>query len=163
MSLDAINTKIANQLQELRLALLNKADATPLVGDQVIWPNGTVRRISHELKHGYQTSLVGSYFAYSNGEAGFSGSLKPAALTEFFVKTEKIESDRFWFFSHGLAGAGRGVDCQLPVRVWQLKPFKRSRGEALRHPLAMAYASLWGAESVDHERMVQEIMNPQPT
>lgn len=52
---------------------------------------------------------------------GYSGGLDwPGIRRADLVEATPPAPGRFWFFSHGLAGAGRGVDVLLPCRVWQL-------------------------------------------
>lgn len=158
--LDEINQGIHANLCKLRLNLIEQG--RPLVGDVVHWPNGQVRRISHDWEDSYQTSFwtSGSFFATASGHASFSGGLQPPVLAEFLIQTEEIQQAGFWFFRHNRSGAGRGVQCQLPCRVWRLEPFTRTREEAAAHPKTIESMLLWGENKPRHLEMIEEIMNP---
>lgn len=158
--LDAINQAIHEDIRKSRLGLFDQGQ--PLIGDIVLWPNGKKRRISHKLDDSYQSSFwaSGSFFAFKSGHASFSGGLQPPVFAEFLVKTNEIEQASFWFFSHNRSGAGRGVQCELPCRVWRLEPFTRTREQAEAHPRAIHTKEFWGNNKLEYERVVNEIMNP---
>lgn len=158
--LDSVDQGICADLYRLRQELVQQAQ--PLLGDVVVWPNGEIRRFSMLSDDIFQTCRVdaGSFFVYSNGHAQFSGSLKPPVLKDFLVRTNEFQHGRFWFFSHNEAGPGRGVQCELPCRVWRLEPFKRTREEAEAHRHALKAKLTWGSNRLEYERVLEEIMNP---
>lgn len=116
-----------------------KATTKPLQGDliKIIVPEGENpwRRVAHVWKHydaandyaeigieGIQPSSqpYGDVYLGSTGYGSYSGSLEP------IIPWDKIEfagwsAAKFWFFHHDRSGAGRGVDCWAPVRVWRVK------------------------------------------
>ena len=159
--LDAKNKEIVLALAESRIAAIS-ASQKPLLGDVVTWPNGETRRISAIGSFHLQTSRLrsGSYFAFQDGKASFSGSFMHPQLEEFFVRTDEVKGAAFWFFSHNVIAPNQGVDCALPCRVWRFAPFERCRKEAMLHPAAIHSANCWGAENLEHKRNVQAIMNP---
>lgn len=158
-NLDEKNQAIRDALAVKRSALIQRG--RPLVGDIVIWPNGEKRRVAHDWGEDLQTTKSGrgSFYATSSGQGDHSGTLQPAALLEFFVPTETIEEAPFWFFSHGVAGAGRGVQCTLPCCVWNLTPFTRTREQAEVHPKA-----IYAKQRLGYGRYIEvleSIMNPE--
>ena len=158
--LDERNQAIRNKLAEKRMVLIQYG--RPLVGDIVLWPNGEKRRVAHDWDEDLQTTKegMGSFYATSSGRGDHSGTLQPAVLLEFFEATETIEEAGFWFFSHGVAGAGRGVHCTLPCRVWNLKPFTRTREQAEVHPKAVHSKQFWESQVNEYEAVLESIMNP---
>lgn len=143
--LDARDTMIA---AEICAAWTARAGGVPRVGDFVRMPNGHLRRCAHGWggpEGGMQTCDGGSFSITKSGLASMSGSLYGLQLWEYFQPTEEARPGRFWFFSHGLAGAGRGVDVWLPCAVFQLVPFTMTEAEAKAHPKALHSADFWGA------------------
>lgn len=158
---DEKNKEIISKFTKSRMELLTVG--VPLVGDLVQWPNNTIRRISHVWGNSLQTSFsgAGSFFVYGNGYVSFSGSLQPDVLADFFKPTDVIqEANGFWFFSHNIAGPGRGISCKLPTRLWKLEPFTRTRQEAEKHPRAIEALEFWGEGDLQYERVLEEIMHP---
>lgn len=154
--LDARNAEIAAEI----LAAWNAHDGKPRVGDFVRMPNGMLRRCAHAWDDGMQTSDGGSFSITKTGQASMSGSLYPSQLWEYFHDTGETKKGRFWFFSHGIAGAGRGVDFFLPCRVYELRPFAMTESEARAHPVAVASGRFWGENHRDHLRAIATLMNP---
>lgn len=154
--LDEKNMEIAGET----IRAWNARTGKPRVGDFVIMPNGTKRRCSHAWDDGMQTSDGGSYYVSTSGGASMSGSLYPSQLWEYFKDTGEVEPGRFWFFSHGLAGAGRGVDFYMPCRVYRLEPFAMTEGEARAHPSAKSAADFWGENDRGHLEAISKLMNP---
>lgn len=171
---DEKNLAIKASIEANRLALFKKHHDMPIVGDVVRWIDGSLRRVCHRWSDSigpnregetfaeYQTSKTGrgSYFAFDSGHASYSGTLEPPARGEFFVLTQDIVEQEFWFFSHGLAGAGRGVYCNLPCRVWELKPFTLTREEAEKHPQALRAKEFWQTNQTQIDEVIEKIMNP---
>ena len=153
------NQVIRARLAEKRHALM--AQGRPLVGDVVLWPNNQRRRISHDFGDSYQTSFMtaGSFYS-SSGHGSFSGTLQPPVFAEFLIATDEVSQEDFWFFSENRAGAGRGVQCKLPCRVWRLEPFRRTRKEAESHPRALSAKEFWGRDKYQYNLVVESIMNP---
>lgn len=92
----------------------------PRIGDFVRFVTGELERFSHDYGDQLQTSPVwaGSFFLHDNGEMGFSGSLNPSIPKDSLTLTNEVMNGRSWFFHHGWPGAGRGVDFQVPNRVY---------------------------------------------
>jgi len=158
--LDHIDTAIQQARANARMASIQKN--RPMVGDFVLWTNQTKRRISHSHGDSFQTSYLeaGRFYSTSEGGGSFSGTLQPSVFEEFLIKTDVIEMGLFWFFSHDRSGAGRGVNCELPCRVWRLEPFARSREEAERHPRAISAKRFWADNPMQYESVLSDIMQP---
>lgn len=107
-----------------------------------------------------QTSDGGSYHASRSGLASMSGSLYPSQLWEYFTDTGETKAGRFWFFSHGMAGAGRGVDFWMPCRVYRLEPFTMTEDQARAHPKAISAAEFWGQDHREHLSAIRALMQP---
>ena len=163
--MEAINTPAPSALQKnlaIRARIQAAFDARPglRVGDFVLWPNGEVRRCSHDWDETMQTSKTGSFYMGESGFASFSGGLQPAQLKEFFKPTEEVMYGEFWCFSEGIVGAGRAWYFTLPCRVFRLEPFAMNEQQARAHPLARQSAEFWGANSRGHKERLQELMDP---
>jgi hypothetical protein len=154
--LDDRNKAIAEDIRKAWEARTGR----PRVGDFVIMPNGAIERCAHGWDDGMQTCMGGSFHILGSGNASMSGSLNGAQLWEYFTPTEETKPGRFWFFSHNIAGAGRGVDLYLPCRVYKLEPFTMTEEEARAHPKAKASAAFWGENHRDHLACVASLMNP---
>lgn len=136
----------------------NRADRRPREGDFAMMPDGSLRRCCHAHEHGMQTTFGGSFSTGKGGYVSYSGSLEPSTLWESFEDTGETRRGRFWFFSHGQAGAGRGVDVFLTCRVYRvvLKPLTEEQAKA--HPLAIRAAEIWGEQDRDYKRTVENLM-----
>lgn len=113
--------EIDQALLDERIAARHSFDE-PLNGDFVIFESGEVERFSHIYDDGdAQTSPLwaGSFYLCASGVASFSGSLNPSILRSTVSSTDEKRDGRFWFFHHDQAGAGRGVQCTVPCRVWR--------------------------------------------
>lgn len=130
----------------------------PRAGDFVIMPDGTLERCCAASKTGMQTTDVGSFNIMHGGSVSFSGGLNKSQLWEYFKLTDETKRGKFWFFSHGIAGAGRGVDCFLDCRVYRLEPFTMTEEQARAHPIAKRSAEVWGENRPDHLRAVEKLM-----
>lgn len=97
------------------------------VGDIIHRANGTVDRASHVWPHGVQPGK-GSFHAFvgreggTDGGANMSGGLDPSIPFGRLELTSDVAPATFWFFRDGIAGAGRGVDFRVPVKVWREVP-----------------------------------------
>lgn len=159
----ADNSHLDERNQEIAAKTIkawNARTGRPRVGDFVRMPNGALRRCAHAWDDGMQTSDGGSFSTTTDGRASMSGSLYPSQLWEYFRDSGEVQPGRFWFFSHGRAGAGRGVDFYMPCRVYILEPFAMSEEEARAHPRAKRAAEFWGENHRDHIAAIQSLMTP---
>lgn len=154
--LDQRNAEIAAAI----IAAWNARTGRPRVGDFVRMPNGALQRCAHAWDDGMQTCNGGSFSTSKSGLVSMSGSLDPSQLWEYFQPTDEIKPGRFWFFSHGMAGAGRGVDFWMPCRVYQLAPFTMTEAEARAHPVAKSSAKFWGENHREHLQAIAGLMLP---
>ena len=102
-----------------KIATQRDAIEGPRIGDFIRFPTGELERFSHDHGANLQTSpeWAGSYCLHSPW-ASFSGSLNPGTPRDQLVLTDEIKEGRFWFFHHGEVGAHRGVDFNIPCRVF---------------------------------------------
>jgi hypothetical protein len=105
-----------------------------------------------------QTCFGGSFSTHEGGGVSMSGSLNPAWLWESFEDTGETQRGRFWFFSHNMAGAGRGVDVFLTCRIYKLVPKIMTEEEAKAHPKAIDIATRWDMTSEVYTRTIAELM-----
>ena len=101
------------------LAARNNIDG-PRLGDFVIFPTGQLERFSNDCGTGLQTSPSGSFYLGPSGYGSFSGGLNPVTprVALELMQTASVHGS-FWFFHHGIAGAGRGVEFEAPCRVYK--------------------------------------------
>lgn len=130
----------------------------PRVGDLVLMPDGSEHRCCAEWKYGMQTTKGGSFSTGKGGYVSYSGGLDPAALWESFEDTGETKRGRFWFFHHGMAGAGRGVDVFLTCRVYRLVLKTMTEAEAKAHPKATDILTRWDEGSEVYTRTIGELM-----
>ncbi len=102
----------------------NRVDG-PRVGDFLRTPDG-VLRFTHDWGDSIQTTVRAKHPCYgdasfylSDGYASFSGSLDPAIDKSLLRDTGETMPGSFWFFHHDVAGAGRGVYCTMPCRLFE--------------------------------------------
>ena len=90
------------------------------LGDFVRLPAGQVERISHRRDDAVQTSPVdmASFFLCRTGGAEMSGSLNPFVPRQTLALSNETRQGIFWFFHHGVVGAGRAVYFTVPCRVF---------------------------------------------
>lgn len=108
--------------QEVLAVAVKARDAQegPRIGDFVLFPGGQLERFSHEWSDGIQTSPGGSFYLGKQGNGSLScGGLNPAIHKGTLELTVAILPGSFWFFHHGVAGAGRGVYFEIPCRVFK--------------------------------------------
>lgn len=153
--LDDRNRGIASEIEAARETFTGQ----PRVGDFVRLPDGRMKRCASETGYGMQLCDGGSFSITTGGRASMSGSLDPSQLWEYFCDTGETQPGRFWFFSHGIAGAGRGVDVYLPCRVYDLKPFEMTEEQARAHPMAIRSAEFWGENDRGHLETITKLMN----
>ncbi|WP_313315493.1 hypothetical protein [Pulveribacter sp.] len=137
-----------NQLDAKDQALLAGAVAArdlqpgPRIGDYVLFATGQLERFSHDWDDALQTSPGGSFYLSSLGEGSLScGALNPPTPKSRLQLSEASLPGAFWFFHHGLAGAGRGMHFEIACRVFKTdapytgflsKDFQSSRIEELK-------------------------------
>lgn len=97
----------------------------PRVGDFCIWPGGWVERFSYHWdtdseKGSLQTARGGSFHISRDGYASFSGGLEPPVMIKRLRELPEKRPGAFWFFSHEIMGAGRGIDVFMPCRVFKV-------------------------------------------
>jgi len=155
--LDEKDQAIAEQIKQAWLARPGMR-----VGDFVRWPNGELRRCSHDWEDSMQTSKggAGSFYIGSSGHASFSGGLQPANPMEFFKPTQETMTGAFWFFHHGSAGAGRGRDFVLPCRVFRLEPYAMSRDVVMTMDKTKRLIREFGAGSYVVTDHIERMVNP---
>jgi hypothetical protein len=107
------------ELLQERIAARNKLPGF-LVGDFLLFDDGTYGRISHVWGDGNQWSRHGSFYFSCNGFASFSGGLNPPIDNDRFELMEETKNGKFWFFHHGFSGAHRGVQCEAPCKVYRV-------------------------------------------
>jgi hypothetical protein len=112
------------ELLKLRIEAREKIDG-PRIGDFVIFDNGVIGRFSHDWGDKIQWSSCPNgdhwgFHLFSDGHASFSGSLNPSIMKDQLEcgRSEDDRNGKFWFFHHDFAGAGRGVYCDVPCRVY---------------------------------------------
>ncbi|WP_341744710.1 hypothetical protein [Azonexus hydrophilus] len=114
-TLDAIDTEILARRTKARSLI-----TTPCIGDFVRFPTGEVERFSHDWGDDIQTSPGGSFYLLEDGDASLTcGGLNPATPTDQLEVTDEMLPGAFWFFSHDIPGAGRGVYFDIPCRVFK--------------------------------------------
>ncbi len=99
--------------------------AIPMQGDLLRYSCGYERRVAHAYTDGVQPASWGGqgshYIAPGSGHSSYSGALNGIVYNVHLTLAIEVRSaQRFWFFHHDSAGAGRGVDCMIPVRVWDV-------------------------------------------
>jgi len=95
----------------------------PRVGDFVVFADDVVRRFSHDWEEsGLQTTddRFGSQsFHLGDGYLSYSGALRPPVKRETLTRADEIRLGWVWIWHHGWSGASRGVDVQVPLRVFR--------------------------------------------
>ena len=94
----------------------------PDVGDYIRMKDGTLRRFTHKWDDGIQVTVrgqSGSFYMLTNGAASYSGSLDPSVPMNKIRRTDETALGTFWFFDGERSGAGRGIDCAIPCRVFE--------------------------------------------
>ena len=110
----------------------------PRMGDFVLFPNGVIERFSHDWGDDIQTSPGGSFYLTKSGCASLScGGLNPAVPKQSLELTSATLPGAFWFFHHGIAGAGRAVQCEAPCRIFKSSAaYQGFLGKDFRSPLS---------------------------
>jgi hypothetical protein len=137
MNFDHIDQQILDAAMDLR-----KEISGPRIGDFVYFASGQLERLSHDWGEGIQTSPGGSFFLSKSGHASLScGGLNPCVPRTSLECTSAVLPGEFWFFKHGVPGAGRAVYFEVPCRVFKTSApyegflgddFKTSRDALIR-------------------------------
>lgn len=95
----------------------------PRVGDYVLFGNGETRRFTYDHdEYGLQTGMwgpsSGSYYLSPSGQLSYSGGLDPCVKRETLTESAQTLDGPAWFFHHDYPGAGRGVACEVPCRLY---------------------------------------------
>ena len=113
--LDARDQEILAEIFERRAAF-----TFPCMGDYVVFPGGQLERFSSDYSDRIQTSPSGSFYLTSSGFGSLgSGGLNPSIPRSTITPTDATLPGTFWFFHHGIGGAGRGVYFDIPCRVFK--------------------------------------------
>ena len=113
--LDARDQEILAEIFERRAAF-----TLPGMGDYVVFPGGQLERFSSDYSDRIQTSPSGSFYLTSSGFGSLgSGGLNPSIPRSTITPTDATLPGTFWFFHHGIGGAGRGVYFDIPCRVFK--------------------------------------------
>jgi hypothetical protein len=86
---------------------------------------GRRERFSHDWGDQMQTSDAtqgATFYLGNNGYTSMSGGLNHPIDKSKIVQTGKMEDAWFWMFHHDFPGAGRGVDFQIRVPVFEYCP-----------------------------------------
>lgn len=128
-SLDAIDQSILAKAIESRDSLKESR-----IGDFVLFSDGQLERLSHDWGSDMQTSPGGSFSLSANGHGSLScGGLHPAIPKSSLELTKASLPGGFWFFHHGIPGAGRGVGFDISCRVYKTNaPYKGYLGKDLQ-------------------------------
>jgi hypothetical protein len=117
---------VATQVKELDardwLILIKRQDKRNsmhgmIVGDVVIFNDGTQRRISYIWPSGVQTSDGGSFYLSSAGYMSYSGGLHGITPLDSLTLTGKADRSA-WIFHHDVHQAHNGIDVKVTVNVW---------------------------------------------
>lgn len=108
----------------------------PRVGDYVEMADGTLRRFTHDWGDEIQVSCTwcGGSFYFGHGRCDYSGALDPAIAKADLTDTGTLRDGPVWFFHHDRAGAGRGVDCTIPCRVYRQRRCEEENREGPGDP-----------------------------
>ena len=113
--LDARDQEILAKIFERRAAF-----TFPCMGDYVVFPGGQLERFSSDYSDRILTSPSGSFYLTSSGFGSLgSGGLNPSIPRSTITPTDATLPGTFWFFHHGIGGAGRGVYFDIPCRVFK--------------------------------------------
>lgn len=110
-------------LMQIERKRLDSLTSLPRVGDALVYPGGSIRRVAHSWHDGLQPTMAYdiSFYLGKNGHMDFSGSLDSIIPSSKFVLAGH-EFVPVWFFHHGIVGAHRGVHCNVEVRRWRYTP-----------------------------------------
>jgi hypothetical protein len=80
-------------------------------------------RITHDWGDTLQTGGHNGSSSYlcESGHISYSGSLDSGVIRADLIPTNETRMGMVWVFKDGIAGAGRGVDREAPMRVFNLR------------------------------------------
>lgn len=140
-ALDAVDQAILEAAIKARESIMS-----PAIGDFVLFPTGELERFSHDWDEVIQTAPSGSFHLLKCGDGSFSGGLNPAIPVSSLELIPARLPGTFWFFHHGISGAGRGVHCEIMCRVYKTsapydgylgRDFQSHKTEGLKKELAL--------------------------
>lgn len=67
-------------------------------------------------------SRHGRYYFFDSGELSYSGGLHPGIPVSALIPTADTMPGSVWFFDRNESGPGRGVDFEVPCRIYDLAP-----------------------------------------
>jgi hypothetical protein len=86
-------------------------------------------RFTHDWGDRIQTGgSAGGRYYLGDGFLSYSGSLDSGVDHADLVATAETKPGNVWFFHEDISGAGRGVDFQIPQRVFTLRPGADTKG-----------------------------------
>lgn len=98
----------------------------PVMGDWVLFSDGTSRRISHIWEKDKQPSRIQTsdgngygFHMFSDGHCSYSGNLYSPVDFSKFKLTRAKRIGLIWFFSQDHPGADRGVGREFLFKVWK--------------------------------------------
>lgn len=95
------------------------------VGDKVIMPDGSIRRLAHHYGQRIQTTSAhqptDQRYYFGHGYCSFSGSLGEVFDLSALEDTGSVDEAPVWFFHHDQAQAFNAVHAHIPCRVYRLK------------------------------------------
>ncbi len=90
------------------------------IGDYLYY-KGEYVRFTHDWGDSLQTSEGEGSFYLGKGYVSYSGSLNTGLSKELIQYAGKRKLGRVWFFDSDVWGAGRGVNFEIPFRVFKVK------------------------------------------
>lgn len=86
-------------------------------------------RFTHDWGDSLQTGgHSGSSYYLGDGYLSYSGSLDSGISRASLIQTNYTKMGDVWFFDEDWAGAGRGVNFEIPHRVFTIKPGANTNG-----------------------------------
>lgn len=98
----------------------------PRVGDYLEYPDGSLRRFTHDWGDAIQVTNKyypehGSFY-FAGPYCSYSGGLDPAINKSRLVYSGRTREASVWFFHHDVAAAHNGITTSIPCRVYRLLP-----------------------------------------
>ncbi len=121
LHVDSIDDQDRDLILEHTQAYWSEAEPRPAVGDivRLDWAGIRTVRIAYLWPDGqFQPSRGAGSFHLLPESMSYSGALTEPRPTGHLIALPRPEWARCWIFHHGLAGAGRGLDVEIPRRVW---------------------------------------------
>lgn len=112
---------LSNRNKEIltQLSSAYNEKAGPRIGDWLKLPYGLYTRFTHFWDSSIQTG-TGS-FHLGEGYISYSGGLDSGIAKADLIPTNELKSGSVWIWDKGEVGPGRGVQCEIMFRVFELK------------------------------------------